>query len=133
MKETLTTALALGLMAALTVPVAAQEPDLSAFETGPVFTEFGRHVAVDTTNALPADTRFAVAFDVVDAAEGDARNRGFESAARFINMHVAAGVPEKNIRVAVVVHGKAVFDLLAADGRESRDMPQTALPPCCAR
>jgi len=76
---------------------------------------------------VPADTEFAIAFDVAKPAEDGARNRGFESAARFINMHVAAGVPEENIQIAVVVHGKAAMDLLsdeawAAKGKEGANL-----------
>lgn len=95
---------------AIAFPAAAQ--DLSAFETGPVFEDFGPHAPVDGLGEAPADAEFAHAFDVADPAKDGARNRGFESAARFINMHVASGVDEDNIRIAVVVHGKASLDLL---------------------
>ena len=57
-----------------------------------------------------------------EPAKDGGRNRGFESAARFINMHVAHGVAEENIRVAVVVHGKAVHDLLSAEGWAVHDL-----------
>lgn len=95
---------------ALAVPAAAQ--DLSAFKTGPVFEDFGPHAPIEGMGEVPADAEFAVAFDVAKPAEDSARNRGFESAARFINMHVANGVAEENIRIAVVVHGRAALDLL---------------------
>ncbi|MFT5636484.1 MAG: intracellular sulfur oxidation DsrE/DsrF family protein [Cognaticolwellia sp.] len=39
-------------------------------------------------------------------------NAKIETLARFINRHVANGVPAKNINLALVVHGKAGFDLL---------------------
>lgn len=39
-------------------------------------------------------------------------NRKIETLARFINMHVANGVSAENIHLALVVHGKAGFDLL---------------------
>ncbi len=99
--------------ASLATPAAAQ--DMSAFVTGPVFEDFGPHAAVEGIGQVPADTEFAVAFDASEGAEEGQRNKGFESAARFINMHVAAGVAEDKIRVAVVVHGKAVLDLLSAE------------------
>ncbi|QZD90497.1 DsrE family protein [Qipengyuania aurantiaca] len=111
-----TTFLALALLAS---PAMAQ--DMSAFATGPVFEEFGPHAVVDGLEPFAADTEFAHSFDVAKAAEDGARNRGFESAARFINMHVANGVAEENIRVAVVVHGPAVLDLLSASGWAARD------------
>ena len=92
-------------------PLAAQ--DRSAFKPGPVLTEFGPHAPVPGMAQLPADTEFAVAFDVATPAEEGSANRGFESAARFLNMHVAHGVPQENIRLVVVVHGKAGLELLS--------------------
>ena len=119
MKKILIAATALLLAA----PVAAQEPDFSAFETGPVFAEFGPHAPVEGAQAIAPDAEFRIAFDVADKADEGARNRGFESAARFINMHVAAGVPADNIDIVVVVHGKAVLDLVTDEALASRDLP----------
>ncbi|WP_246449858.1 DsrE family protein [Qipengyuania soli] len=109
-------------LALLASPLAAQ--DMSTFKTGPVFKQFGPHAPVEGIGQVPADTEFAVAFDVSKPAEAGEWNKGFESAARFINMHVAHGVPEDNIRIAVVVHGKAVNDLLARGDNPSADMVQ---------
>ena len=107
----------------LAAPIAAQQADMSAFKTGPVFEEFGRHAAVKGVEISPLE-RFAVAFDLVEAAE-EGRNRGLESAARFINMHVAAGVPEDRVEVAVVVHGPALRDLLTDEAREAKGFGKT--------
>ena len=109
------------VLALLAAPAAAQQADLSAFETGPVFEDFGPHAPVPGADVSPLE-RFDIAFDVARAAEDGSRNRGFESAARFINMHVAAGVREEWINIAVVVHGRAVTDLLA-----SKDGPNEAM------
>jgi len=95
-------------------PVAAQ--DMTAFATGPVFEDFGPHAPVAGVDQLPADAEFAIAFDVSDPAPEGRPNRVFESAARFLNMHVAHGVAEENIRLVVVVHGKAALELVARDG-----------------
>jgi len=103
-------------------PVSAQ--DLSAFKTGPVFETFGPHAPVEGMGPVPADTEFSIAFDVAKPAEDGARNRGFESAARFINMHVAAGVDPENIRIAVVVHGKAALDLMSDEAWAAREIGQ---------
>jgi intracellular sulfur oxidation DsrE/DsrF family protein len=109
MRTMITTALTLTAALAAT-PLAAQ--DMSAFKPGPVLEDFGAHAPVPGVGQLPADTEFAIAFDVsTPAAEGSA-NRGFDSAARFLNMHVAHGVPQENIRLVVVVHGKASLELL---------------------
>jgi len=99
--------LALALAAA---PLAAQ--DMSAFKPGPVIADMGAHAPVPGVEQLPADSQFAIAFDVSAPAAEGAPNRGFDSAARFLNMHVAHGVPQENIRLVVVVHGKAALELL---------------------
>ena len=116
-----------GLMsvAALLASAATAEPS-GDFSTGPVFEDFGPHATIEGLEPFAADTEFAHSFDVAKAAEDGARNRGFESAARFINIHVAIGVAKENIRVAVVVHGGAVLDLLADEhlmAREGEENP----------
>jgi intracellular sulfur oxidation DsrE/DsrF family protein len=97
-------------LALIAAPLAAQ--DMSAFKPGPVLSEFGAHAPVPGVARLPADTEFAIAFDVSTPAGETGPNRGFDSAARFLNMHVAGGVPQGNIRLVVVVHGKAALELL---------------------
>ncbi|WP_108788812.1 DsrE family protein [Erythrobacter sp. Alg231-14] len=112
---------------ALASPLAAQSPNLDAFSTGPVFEEFGPHAPVEGGNELPSLTRFSIAFDVAKKADPGTRNRGFESAARFINMHVAAGVPADRINIAIVVHGGATRDLVAGDENSSQTMVRALL------
>ncbi len=89
-------------------PASAQ---LEGFVTGPVFENFGPKAMVQTDIDIPENTVFKIAFDVKEKAKPDKLNRSFESAARFINMHVAAGVPNANIKLVVVVHGGAAIDL----------------------
>lgn len=93
---------------ALAQPASAQ---IKNFKTGPVFDDFGATAPVQQDEPVAKDTRFNIAFDVSTAAEPDKINRTIESAARFINMQVAAGVPEENIHLAIVVHGGGAFDL----------------------
>jgi len=105
----------------LAVPAAAQ--DMSAFKPGPVFPTFGPHAPVEETMERPADATYKVAFDVSTPAEDGKASRGIESAARFINMLAANGTDPADIKVAVVIHGKASLDLLhdeawAAKGKE---------------
>ncbi|MDM8011128.1 MAG: DsrE family protein [Parasphingorhabdus sp.] len=97
---------------ALAQPASAQ---MENFKTGPVFQDFGATAPVQTDVPVAQDAQFNIAFDVATAAEPDKINRTIESAARFINMHVAAGVPEKNIHLAIVVHGAAAFDLTSPE------------------
>ena len=96
----------------LAQPASAQ---MENFKAGPVFEDFGRTAPVQQSEPLARDAQFHIAFDVATAAEPDKINRTIESAARFINMQVAAGVPEENIHLAIVVHGGAAFDLTSPE------------------
>ncbi|MEO1046336.1 MAG: DsrE family protein [Pseudomonadota bacterium] len=116
---------AAGLMLTGAPVLAQQLPGLpEGFILGPVFEDFGPHAPVDSDVPLPADIQLAVAFDVAKSEEATL-NRTLTSAARFINMHVANGVAPENIRVAVVVHGSAVFDM-AVDAAYARRWPDQA-------
>lgn len=113
----------------LASPAAAQGyPE--GFTYGPVFDDFGPVAEVDVDMALPADAHFRVAFDISEAAEPGEVSRRIESAARFINMHVRAGVPEERVQVAIVVHGRAGFDLMhqAAYGARNEGAENANLP-----
>lgn len=104
----------------LAAPAAAQ--DLSAFEPGPVFEDFGPHAPVEGQDfAIPGDMDLFITFDVAKPAEEGAINRTVESAARFVNMHNAAGVEPARVRAAVVVHGKASLDLLTDAAWDARE------------
>ena len=113
----------IGLMLmAFASPLAAQDAQPPTFTYGPVFEEFGPVADVpDADLAIPEDASFHVAFDVARPAEDGKLNRGFESAARLINMNARAGVEPMENRAAVVVHGAAVFDLLTDAAWAARD------------
>lgn len=83
----------------------------SGFTRGPLITEYGPVIEVEAAAALPDGVNFNVAFDVTERGGTGGINRRFESAARFLNMHAAAGVPADRMNVAIVVHGPAVKDL----------------------
>tara|TARA_R110000772_G_scaffold68688_7_gene152161 strand:+ start:335 stop:928 length:594 start_codon:yes stop_codon:yes gene_type:complete len=93
---------------AITYPAMAQ---LEGFKAGPVFNDFGPTAEVQSDVPLAADSQFKIAFDVAKKADPGKLNRTIESAARFINMHVAAGIAPENITLAIVVHGGASVDL----------------------
>ncbi len=108
------TALAL---AALFMPTGPSIAGEDAFATGPVIEEFGPHAAVEGRAEIPDDATFKVSFDTSKKADAGAPNRTLASAARFINMHAAAGADPANINLAIVIHGKAVEDVThEADG-----------------
>ena len=97
------------LAALIAAPAAAQLP---AFHPGRVFPDVAPIATIDSDMALPFGAIFKVTYDVTAQSPVGTPNRAFETAPRFINGHVEASVPEGNINVAYVVHGKAIVDLL---------------------
>lgn len=85
--------------------------DLSKFHEGPVISKFGKIATVISELPIPEGVKFKVRFDVGKQATPKKINSTFESAARFINMHVEAGVPRDHIVIALVVHGGASMDV----------------------
>lgn len=85
--------------------------DMDSFRTGPVFKDFGPVADVALTLPVPQDATFRHSFDVGAQSDDGQPNRTLVSAARFINMHARAGVDADRIQVAVVVHGKAIYDV----------------------
>ena len=82
------------------------------FMGGPVIKNYGKHAKVQQDFNFDENSVFKVAFDISEQGKIGEINRKFETLARFINMHAANGMPAKNIHLALVVHGKAGFDLL---------------------
>ena len=78
----------------------------SDWQTGPQIEGHGPHAPVEVTMPIPDGTVLRHAFDAVKLEEDNA-SRTLQSAARFINMHAAAGMDADAIRPAVVIHGGA--------------------------
>ncbi|OYZ14735.1 MAG: hypothetical protein B7Y35_13655 [Sphingomonadales bacterium 28-64-96] len=95
-------------MRALLIAVLLAAP--AAATDGPVFKGFGTHTPVEHNVAIPKGMVLRHVYDVTKAVPGKL-NPGFETAARFINSHVANGVSERDVAVAVVVHGPAIAEL----------------------
>lgn len=100
--------------------------------TGPVIESAGPTFDVpDPGFVTPLGLSYKVVFDVSQpSSPTDAVNPGFETAARFLNMHARAGVPASQVQVALVVHGGASIDLLRDEARRERsaaDNPNLAL------
>ena len=95
-------------MRALLIAVLLAAP--AAATDGPVFKGFGTHTPVEHDVAIPKGMVLRHVYDVTKAAPGKL-NPGFETAARFINSHVANGVAERDVAVDVVVHGPAIAEL----------------------
>ena len=100
------------------------------FTAGPLIENFGKTAMVTSDIAIDKNHKFNVAFDVGKQSETGEINRAFDTLARFLNMHVRAGLKSENINLALVVHGKAAYDLLnnkAYDARFLGDNPNQAL------
>lgn len=81
------------------------------FVAGPLLENFGAVASVENQMPIPAGTVFRVAFDVSTPADVGELNRNLVSAARFLNMHAAAGIAPEDLHLAIVVHGGAVQDV----------------------
>jgi intracellular sulfur oxidation DsrE/DsrF family protein len=110
-------ALALILLAA--TPALAQER--SGFGPGPVLPDVGPIAPVDSDLPIPKGTKLKIAFDLHSKAEPGGLSRQIETAARTLNMHVAAGVPQKDVQIVLIAHGPAAMDLLNPDAYGKRN------------
>ena len=119
-KRTVTKTISTILLTCAAVFSAQSYAGIEAFTRGPVFANYGENATIEGGLENAAEQHFKVAFDIFEEAEGDAVNRSFNSVARFINMHVRAGVPLDNIDVAIVVHGKVSPQLLEPAAYEKR-------------
>lgn len=72
---------------------------------------YGPTRAVPGAAPIPEGTKFRIAYDISEGAATGTLNRRIESAARFLNMHAAAGVSAADMELVVVVHGTAALDL----------------------
>jgi len=98
---------------ATSLPTAATAgPD--DFTTGPLIEGFGPNAAVESDLVIPDGTVFRHSFDFSEQGESGELNRSLVTAARFLNMHVRAGIPAEDLHVALVVHGGAVHDVADA-------------------
>ena len=97
-----------------------------AFRDGALIEGYGKIADVPDAAALPKDALFKVSWDLAKAAESGEVNRGLDTVARFMNMHHAAGIPVKQLHLAVVVHGGAHRDLLG-DAAYGGTNPNAAL------
>lgn len=100
------------LIVAALVAASSAHAQSSRFSPGPVISAYGPVADIEGIAPIAPGTVFRVAFDVSEAATGGQVSRRLESAARFLNMHARAGVPQENIHLAIVVHGPAARDLM---------------------
>ncbi|MEM8492407.1 MAG: DsrE family protein [Pseudomonadota bacterium] len=82
------------------------------FHAGELIPQFGRIAEVPDAKPLPTDTRLKLAIDIVEGGKEGVINSKFQTAASFLNLQHANGIPADQIDVALVVHGPAHRDLL---------------------
>lgn len=90
------------------------------FSKGPVFSNYGSNTIIEDGIETPASQKLKVVFDISEHKEKGEVSQKFDTVARFINMHVRAGVPLNNLDVAIVVHGKAGFDLMTNTAHKAK-------------
>ena len=123
MKSTSSLKAILPILALLAIPVCYAGPQESdgPFHKGTVISDFGDVADVESDVAIPEGTKFKVRFDIGRKARAGAINSTFDSAARFINVNVAAGMPKEDIEIAIVVHGSAAQDVTTKDFYASKN------------
>lgn len=83
------------------------------YEAGNLIPEYGKTFSVKSPEFSTDTSEMLKAVIEVDRNFDPAQpNKLIETAARYLNMHEKAGVPPENLKVALVIHGKAVFDVL---------------------
>ncbi len=90
------------------VTLSAQAQDISK---GPVIKDFGENAPVQMTTPLNTEMVYKVSYDVAAGSKPGEMNRALNSPARFLNMMVRNGVPQDNMKMAVVIHGTATMDV----------------------
>ena len=81
---------------------------------GPVFNDFGAVYTFEGLDFLPDTTQHLKAiFDIDDKQTDPVKTNGIISSLhRYYNMHVRSGIPQKNIHLALVLHGNSTKDAL---------------------
>ena len=92
----------------LSAPVLAQSRQ--GFVAGPVLPDVGPIAPVDSDLPLPKGAKFKIDFDIAAKATPGTLSRQIETAARTLNMHVAAGVPQKDVQIVLIFHGPSAVD-----------------------
>lgn len=79
---------------------------------GKVIPEYGKIFQTETDFKTDTTQVVKVVFDITSASESSDPSIYIASVARYLNMMVMDGVPEENMKLAVVIHGAAIFDLM---------------------
>ena len=117
----------IGVLALMAATPAMADP--AAFSKGPVFEDFGPVADVpDADFKVPKGTEFKIIYDTSEGAEAGELNNTLVAAARFMNMNARAGVPVKNMKLVITLHGPAMFDIINAE-RYAKEKGEGAVNP----
>lgn len=91
-------------------------------KSGPIITDFGKVWTVpDQDFKIDPQMEFKAVFDIMNSPEEkDKLNTTIETAARFLNMHAQNGIPESQLKIALVVHNKASKDIITNEAYQKR-------------
>jgi intracellular sulfur oxidation DsrE/DsrF family protein len=122
----------LALAVSLSLALTAFGQDKPATKDGPIIKDYGAVYPVPDADFKPSPIHvFKVVFSVADSPKSPSDlNPGINTVARFLNMQAQAGVPLKNMHLALVLHGAAGKDALndaAYQARYQTDNPNLPL------
>lgn len=100
--------------------------DLPGFEAGAVIEEYGRVAPIDADFVPPAEQTLRAVFDVSKVVE-EGENPHIDKVARLINMHGKNGLQPQPMDLVVVVHGRAVGDLVDEERNAQRGLVRALL------
>lgn len=104
------------LALSLSVAIAGAATDSAAQQSstpGPVIHSAGAVFQIPSPEfATPTNLSYRAAFEMAADPAPERLNVTLNSVARYLNMHVQAGVPSDQIQAAVVVHGPAGWTLV---------------------
>jgi intracellular sulfur oxidation DsrE/DsrF family protein len=107
----------LAMLLAISASLFADEPSL-----GPVIEGYGPTFPIDDRDVpLIEGAVYKAVFDVATYSDDTTKiNNRLISVARYLNMHGRNGVPVENMDLAIVVHGRAVKNLLSNEAYQTR-------------
>ena len=121
--------LAVGLL--VVGPVGAQNTR-NDLHDGPLIEGFGRHVDLPNADFVMRtdDNIYKVAFEIFEPLNAPERpHMRLEAAARFMNMHAHAGIPQENLQVKLVLHGGGTRAAMTNEAYQERyEMDNPSLP-----
>lgn len=81
---------------------------------GPLITGYGNTWSIDSTDLeIDPSQNFHMIFDIARKPENPSQlNASINTIARFLNMHINAGVQADKIKVVAVIHGSAGNDIM---------------------